>query len=120
LGVKKILEPFHVMQASKLPLAVTGTNTYLSLPIGIKNLDNVLLQLIWTGTVTGTFTILHSPDGALYDSIPVSPSITQPAGSAGHWSVVLQLDPAQWLQVQYVNASGTGTVDVIVTGKDTN
>lgn len=118
--MKKILEPFHVMAATKLPVTVTGTNTYLSLPIGIKNLDNVGLQLIWTGTVTGTFTVLHSPDGVLYDSITVSPAITQPAGSAGHWSVVLQFDPYQWVKVQYVNASGTGTVDVIVTAKDCN
>lgn len=108
------------MAATKLPIAVTGTNTYLSLPIGIKNLDQVGLQLIWTGTPTGVFTVLHSPDGNLYDSITVNPSITQPAGSAGHWSVVLQFDPYQWVRVQYVNASGSGTVDVIVTAKDAN
>lgn len=108
------------MQASHAPVNVSGTNTYTSLPINIKNVDNVGLQLIWTGTPTGTFTILHSPDGTLYDSITVNPSITQPAGSAGHWSVVLQQDPYQWVQVQYVNASGSGTVDVKTCAKDVN
>lgn len=120
MGVKKILEPCHLMQASKQPVAVSGTNTYLSLPIGIKNTDIIGIQLVWTGTVTGTFTIQHSPDGVSYDSIVLSPIITQPAGSAGHWSVVLQFDPFQWVQVKYVNASGSGTVDIIACAKDVN
>lgn len=120
MGVKKILPPYHVMAANKLPVSVSGTTTYLSLPINIQNVDNVLLQFIWTGTVTGTFTVQQSPDGNLYDTLILSPVITQPAGGAGHWSVDINQSPAQWLQVQYVNASGSGTVDVIVTAKDTN
>lgn len=120
MGSKTILKPTHVMQSGGTAVSVSGTSTYTSLPINIKNTDNVGLQLVWTGTPTGTFTILHSPDGVLYDSITLSPLITQPAGSAGHWSVVLQQDPFQWVKVQYVNASGSGTVDVIVTAKDLN
>jgi hypothetical protein len=108
------------MAADKLPVAVTGSNTYTSQPINVKNLDNVMLQLIWTGTPTGVFSVLHSPDGVLYDSITLSPIITQPAGSSGHWSVVLQGEPGQYVMVQYVNASGSGTVDVIVAAKDVN
>lgn len=120
MGVKKLLDPYSVMAATHLPVAVSGTTTYTSLPINIKNHDNVGLQLVWTGTPTGTFTILHSSNGTNYDSITLSPVITQPAGSAGHWSVVLQQDPFQWVKVQYVNASGTGTVDVIACAKDLN
>lgn len=120
MGLKKVLEPFHLMAANKLPVSVSGTNTYTSQPVNIKNLDIVGLQLVWTGTAAGTFTILHSPDGTNYDSVSVSPAITQPAGSAGTWSVILQFDPYQWVKVQYVNASGSGTVDVIVCGKDVN
>lgn len=108
------------MAANKLPVAVSSTTTYLSQPINIKNTDNILLQLIWTGTPTGVFTVQQSPDGNLYDDLIVSPPITQPAGSAGHWSVNLNQSPATWVQVQYVNASGSGTVDVIVTAKDIN
>lgn len=120
MGHKKLLEPFHVMAADGEPVSVGGTATYLSEPINIKNLDDIGLQLKWTGTVTGTFTVMHSPDGDDYDTILLSPIITQPSGSAGTWSVVLQLEPYQWVKVQYVNASGTGTVDVIVTAKDLN
>lgn len=108
------------MAANQQPVSVSGTNTYTSLPINVNNFDNVLLQLIWTGTPTGAFTVLHSPDGNLYDSFTLTPAITQPAGSSGHWSVVLPFEAGQWAEVQYVNASGSGTVDVIVTAKDTN
>jgi hypothetical protein len=120
LGSKTILVPTHVMASTHKAVSVTGTNTYTSLNVNVKNTDNIYLQLIWTGTPTGTFTVLHSPDGNLWDPITLSPTITQPAGSSGNWGVVLQSDPAQWVQVQYVNASGSGTVDVIVTAKDLN
>lgn len=120
MGDKKILVPFHGMASTNAPVAVTGTNTYTSLPVNIKNLDNVGIQLIWTGTPTGTFSVLHSPDGVVYDPITLNPAITQPAGSSGHWSVVLQQDPFNWVQIQYVNASGSGTVDMIVCAKDLN
>lgn len=120
MGFKKVLEPFHFMQASNTPVAVSGTNTYTSLPVNVKNLDNIGIQLIWTGTPTGTFTVLHSPDGNLYDSIPLTPAITQPAGTSGHWSVIIPLESFQWMQVQYVNASGAGTIDAIVCAKDMN
>lgn len=108
------------MAEDHLPVAVSSTDTYLSEPINIKNLDNVLLQLIWTGDPAGVFTVQQSPDGVLYDDLPLSPDITQPAGAEGHWSVNVNQSPAEWLQVQYVNASGSGTVDVIVTAKDLN
>lgn len=108
------------MASTNLPVAVSGTSTYTSQAINIENVDNVGLQLIWTGTPTGTFTVLHSPDNVVYDAITLNPLITQPAGSAGHWSVVLQQDPYLWVKVQYVNASGSGTVDVITCAKDVN
>lgn len=120
MGDKKRLEPCHVMASTKQPVAVTGTNTYTSLPINIKNIDNVMLQLVWTGTPTGTFTVSISPDGNLYDDVIPSPAITQPAGSSGHWSVNLNQCPASVVLVTYVNASGSGTVDLIVTAKDIN
>lgn len=120
MGHKKLLEPYHVMNAAGTPVSVSGTTTYTSRAINVKNIDNIGLQLIWTGTPTGTWTVMHSPNNSAYDSITLSPVITQPAGSSGSWSVVLQLEPYEWVKVQYVNASSTGTVDVIVVGKDLN
>lgn len=122
MGFKKRLEPFHFfdLTGKEQPIVVTGTNTYISLAENTKNTDNTGIQLIWTGTPTGTFTVSISPDGNLYDDIVPSPAIVQPAGSAGHWSVNINQTPMSWVRVTYVNASGSGTIDAIITAKDLN
>lgn len=116
MGQKKILEPYQLMAST----AVSGTTTFTSSPVNVRNTDNVGIQLKWTGTPTGTWTILHSPDNVDYDSITLSPVITQPAGTAGTWSVILQLEAYSWVKVQYVNASSTGHISIKVTAKDLN
>lgn len=120
MGSKSILPAASVMQSTHLPVSVSGTNTYYSQNIGVKNLDSIGLQMRWTGTPTGTFTVEHSPDAVYWDTVPVSPSITQPAGSSGNWTVVISGEPYPYLRVKYVNASGSGTVDVVVHAKDWN
>ena len=108
------------MAANESSVSVSGTNTYDSIPVNVKNLDGISIQLIWTGTPTGTFTVFHSITGKYWDSIPVSPVITQPAGSSGNWTVSIPFETSFWIKVQYINASGSGVIDAIIAAKDVN
>lgn len=108
--------------------AVTGTNTYTSATQDIQNLDNLFLQVRFTGTMTGTLTVSASADGKsdgvaptiLWDDFVFNPPLAQPAGSAVSYSIALNQIPAGYFKVTYVNASGSGTLQVNYFIKDLN
>lgn len=100
--------------------AMTGTSTILSPTFDAKFLDNIGIQLKWTGTPTGTFTILASINNVDFYSLTFSPAITQPSGSAGGYLINLNEVPFPYLQVQYVNSTGTGVLDAWFSAKDLN
>jgi len=106
---------------------MTGTSTILSVPQNIQNLDNVGLEITWTGTPTGTISILGSvsaiiPQAAAvnYYALTFSPPLNQPSGAAGGYLIDLNQFPFPSMQVEYVNSSGTGTLNVYIYEKDLN
>lgn len=99
---------------------MSGTSTILSNIQNIYNFDNHGLQIIYVGTATGTISILVSNDGTNFDSLTFSPVLTQPAGSSGHYAISLNQVPFSFLRVQYVNASGSGSLSVSICSKDLN
>lgn len=110
---------------------MTGTATITSTPTAansgtsqpgqnVQNLDNLGLEISWTGTPTGTITVLGSNSGTTFYALTFNPAITQPAGSAGGYLINLNQFPWPWLQVKYTNASGTGTLNAWLYGKDLN
>lgn len=134
MGTKKINGPFQIPWASAQTGPFTNnlqnpslnvgtmisTNTIYCLPQNIQNFDNVAIQFSWTGTPTGTIVVSQSVDDVIYDDLILSPTITQPAGSAGHWSVDLNQIPAPWIQFRYTNTSGSGVLTVKIFSKDVN
>ena len=100
--------------------AMTGTTTLTSTQQNVLNFDNIGLQISWTGTPTGVISIQGSVDGVNFASLTFSPAITQPAGSANSILVNLNQFPWPYLQVQYVNSSGSGTLNVLLCSKDLN
>ena len=114
--VKKIVTNFPWIVNGTM----TGTATILSSPQNIQNIDNVGLQISWTGAAVGTISILGSIDGITYYPITFNPTLTQPNNNAGGYLVSLNQLPFSWLKFQYVNSSSTGTLNVALCQKDLN
>ena len=106
------------------PTAASGTSTYRSAATSLKSLRDCSYHLLWTGTVTGTWqvwvsnvitpTIADETDWVL---LTLAGPIAQPAGAAGKEVVDLAMLPFGWVKAVYVNASGTGNVSAMLTGK---
>jgi hypothetical protein len=100
--------------------AMASTNTVYSNIQDITNTDNQGLEITWTGTPTGTITILCSASGVNFYPLTFSPTLTQPAGSAGGYLVNLNQIPWRYVMIQYTNSTGTGSLTVWNSSKDLN
>lgn len=102
---KRIIPPYELFNAQ----AVSGTNTYTSVAVNTQNMDTGALQLSWTGTPTGQFTLSGSVKGDIFIPLP-SFTVTSPTGSAGKDLIDIWGTGVFWLQLSYTNASGSGTI----------
>lgn len=99
---------------------MTGTLTIYSNVQNVSNFDNLGLVVTYTGTPTGTLSILGSEFGDVFYALTFNPALTQPAGGAGGYLINLNQFPWAYLMVQYVNASGSGILTVSMGYKDLN
>jgi hypothetical protein len=99
---------------------MSSTNTIYSQILDISRMDNMGLEVTWTGTPTGTFSVMVSNSGINFYALTFNPVLTQPAGSAGGYAIDLNQLPFKYLMLQYVNASGSGTIAVYGQVKDLN
>lgn len=99
---------------------MTGTSTIYSQIINIARMDNIGLEVTWTSTAVGTFSVMVSNSGLSFYALTFDPVLTQPAGAAGGYAVNLNQIPFRWMMLQYVNASSTGTLTVYGQEKDLN
>ena len=83
-------------------------------------MDNVGLEVAWSGTPTGTLSVLVSNSGINWSALTFSPPIGQPAGSAAMETIDLNQLPFKYLMLQYVNSSGSGTLTVYAQLRDLN
>jgi len=116
MGAKKVLPLYKLINSG----VMTGVNTLSSNPTKVENIDNIGLQVDWTGTPTGVFSVLCSIDGVNYHALTFNPVLAQPAGAAGGYIISVNQQPFEWLQVQYTNTSGVGVLNVWILGKDLN
>ncbi len=116
MGVKKFLAPYVLFSGG----VMTGTSTLTSDPTNIANLDNVGLQIAWTGTAVGTLSVKCSIDNVTYSDLTFSPLLAQPVGVAGGYLISLNQLPFPWIKLVYVNASGVGVLNAQVCAKDIN
>jgi hypothetical protein len=119
---KEYLPPVHVIKAASMASNITQV-----LPIYIQLLDNVAVQLNWTGTPTGTFQISGSLDhtqdsqgnitnAGTFIPITLSPS---PAASGSASNILINLSGLSfpYIQVAYTATGGTGTLDAYIGAK---
>lgn len=101
-----------------LAQAVSSTNTYTSASTDLNQLHNVGLDVRFTGTMAGTFSVLCSNDNSVFTALTFTPAITQPSGSNLNFLVDLNQVPFRYVKVQYVNSTGSGTWTSLLTAKD--
>jgi hypothetical protein len=109
---------FHLVNAHSMAASFTSAVQVAEFQ------DNVGIQLIWTGTPTGTFGVQVSqnynpnvePDTSTFTQLTLSP-VPAASGSAGNYFIALICLPACYYQVTYTRTSGTGTLDVYIGGK---
>lgn len=100
--------------------SMTGTATvYTEIydVAALTRVDNIGLEISWTGMPTGTFTVNGSNGGATFDSLTFDPALTQPAGAAGGYLISLNQYPFRFLMLQYTNSSGSGAITAILSGR---
>lgn len=113
---------------------MTGTTVLTSVPTGIGYRDSISIQLIWTGTPVGTFSIEGSVNynpglpqsgsgpvnAGTWDPLPVvteSGVVPAAAGSANSNLVNLEWLGFPWIRAVYTNASSTGVLNVWIYAK---
>lgn len=99
---------------------MSGTNTIYSNIVDVSKMDNIGLEINWTGTPTGTITINGSNSGVNFYPLTFSPILTQPSGSSGGYLIDLSGYPFKYIMIKYVNASGSGSISVYGQNKDLN
>lgn len=99
---------------------MSGTNTIYTNIIGIRQSDNIGIELTYTGTPTGTIQVMVSNSGLNFYALTFDPALTQPAGSAGGYVISMTALPFQYFFIQYTNASGSGTITAYFQSKANN
>jgi hypothetical protein len=107
--------------------SMTGTSTITSAVTNIQNMDNVGIQLNFTGTPNGTFFVQVSADYAQNSQGVVTnagnwitvtlPTTPVAAGAANQIYIDMNQLSAPWIRFQYTNSSGAGTLNAFITGK---
>lgn len=111
------LQPSVVFEEASVSASKTSDATE------VLNKDNLTYQLLWTGTLAGTFDIQVSsnydpnkPSLASWDSLPLT-SVPTAAGSPDSWTVDLNQLGSKWVRCAFTRVSGTGNLKMIISGK---
>lgn len=105
---------------------MTGVVALTSQVIDMRTMSQSSVQLQWTGTPTGTFSVQSSldysasPQGNILNAgtwTDIGISVTSPSGSAGGAIVDMSLTGLPYLRMVYTNVSGTGTLQALIFAK---
>ena len=89
---------------------MVGTSTIYTNILGIRQTDNQGLEITWSGSPTGTISVMVSNSGINFYALTFNPVLAQPSGSARGYVISMTALPFQFMMLQYVNASGTGNI----------
>lgn len=116
MGGVRTYGPFSILSSGDMSgdLQSLGVDM-LSLPYGA-------VELVWTGTPTGTFSIDGSIDNvkaasSVVNWYPTGTAIDSPAGASGSTLVNLTGIGFRWIRVSYVSTSGSGSLNITLFGK---
>ena len=93
---------------------LSSTNTIYSQIIEVSRMDTVGLSVNFTGTASGTFSVMVANSDVIFNSLTFSPALSQPSGSNLSYFINISQLGAKYLMLQYTNTSGSGTL--VVTG----
>lgn len=110
----------NVALSGALSGVMSATNTIYSNIMDISNTDNQGIELTYTGTPTGTISVLCSESGTNFYPLTFNPVLTQPSGGAGGYLINLNQVPWRYVMIQYINTSGTGSLVAWLGQKDVN
>ena len=107
---KNTLAPYTIMNNVDV---TSGAAT--SLVTSIKHLDNISIQINFTGTPVGTFYVELSDDNVNFVPMTLSPV---PVASGAPGSIILEITQLAsiYLRVRYAG-SGAGAVTALITAK---
>lgn len=108
---KDVIVPLHILKAGSMSGNLTSDT------INVQYLDNIGIQVSWTGSPTGTFQVRGTVDGVNFIALTFDPVLEAATGSADSFLINLNQFPFKSYQVGYVAGSGTGTLDVWATEK---
>ena len=97
---------------------VSSTSTYTSPSTDINQLHNVGYDVRFAGTMTGTLSVLCSNDNITFTALTFNPSLSQPSGSNLNILIDCTQLAFRYIQLQYVNSSGSGTLTALLSAKD--
>lgn len=100
--------------------AMAATNTIYSQIVDVSKMDNIGLQVDWSATAVGVFSVMGSNNGTKFHALTFIPVLAQPAGVAGGMIIDLNQFPWKYVMLQYVNASGAGILTASGQNKDLN
>lgn len=119
---KSVLKKYQIISAGDMSQAsITSAVTTIDL------LDDIAIQLNFTGAPIGTFQVQISTDYAQdtfgnvtvagnWIPYPLAPAPVA-AGSANQIMVYLELVPPSYIRTVYTKTSGTGTLNAFISGK---
>lgn len=99
---------------------MSSTNTIYSQILEVSRMDNIGVEIAWTGTPTGTIQVMVSNSGINFYALTFNPALTQPSGSAGGYVVSLNQLPFKYVMLEYTNISGSGSISAYAQMKDLN
>lgn len=95
--------------------SISGAGTTISATIDATNMDNIPVEVAWTGSLVGTFSIQGSVSGKNWKDLGLS--ITGPNNANGNILLDLNQLSFSFVRLVYTNASGTGTMTMFAAGK---
>lgn len=121
-GRKNFLKPFKIINAGDM-----STASLISSVTNIQYMDNICIELVFTGSPVGTFAVQGSADydqdaqGVVLNAgnwvaLTLSPS---PAATGSANSILIDMNQLSfpWMRVVYTKTSGTGTLNAYIGGK---
>lgn len=123
MSAKTILKPYRILAAADMSVDIVGPIT------AIQMTDNIAYQFIFTGAPVGTFNIQVSLDyepgrspnsepanAGHWDNLTITPAMVA-AGTDGSIFADLNQLGSAYIRATYTATSGTGSLDIWVTGK---
>lgn len=119
MGRKSILEPYKIVSAASLAGNFTSGNT------SIKNLDNIWIEIEWTGTAPSGEIFIEvaseypkeTEQYTQFKELDFGAPITIAGASGTHTININQAPMASVLRVRYAFTGGTGTMNAYISGK---